>query len=420
MSGSNQRPAAERPSAGRLTVGSREAVGLVATREIQVRIRSKAFLVTLFITALAAIALPLIPHLIDSKSGPVRIAVPVSDSSLSAALQGTATELGQKITISTVPDHGTGVSQVGSGKVDVLAEPGADGQVQATVNKSLGDSTRQLFQVVGQQQALGQQFTQLGATPAQAEHALAAASGAQVQVTTLKVKNTDPQQGQHISIAIAAGLLMYMSLMLVGQIVAQGVVEEKSSRVVELLLATIRPWQLLFGKVLGTGLLGLLQMAVPALLGVGVGIATGALNISLSDSVGAVAWALLWYVVGFAIYAMVFAALGATVSRQEDVQGLTFPAIAPLIAAWVIGISVVPSNPGSSLVTWLSLLPPFAPVLMPMRIAMGVAPVWQILLALVLALAFAFLLLRFAARIYRNSVLRSGSRVPLREALKAA
>ncbi|MBC3841841.1 ABC transporter permease [Streptacidiphilus sp. 4-A2] len=213
---------------------------------------------------------------------------------------------------------------------------------------------------------------------------------------------------------------MYMSLMLVGQIVAQGVVEEKSSRVVELLLSAIRPWQLLFGKVLGTGLLGLLQMAVPAVLGVGVGIATGSLNISLSDSLGAVAWALLWYVVGFAIYAMVFAALGATVSRQEDVQGLTFPAVAPLIAAWVIGISVVPSDPTSPLVTWLSMLPPFAPVLMPMRVAMGAAPMWQILLALVLALGFAYLLLRFAARIYRNSVLRSGSRVPLREALKAA
>ncbi len=411
---------AEQPRRGQLAVGSREAVGLVATREIQVRIRSKAYLVTLFITALAAIALPLIPHLLNSKAGPTKIAVPVSDSSLSAALQGTAAELGQKITISTVPDQQTGVSEVSSGKIDVLAVPGADGVVQATVNKSLGDSTRQLFQVVGQQQALGQQFTQLGATPTQAEHALAAASGAQVQVTALKVKKTDPQQGQHISIAIAAGLLMYMSLMLVGQIVAQGVVEEKSSRVVELLLATVRPWQLLFGKVLGTGLLGLVQMALPALVGVGVGIATGSLNISLSDSVGAVAWALLWYVIGFAIYAMVFAALGATVSRQEDVQGLTFPAVAPLIAAWVIGISVVPSNPGSPLVTWLSMLPPFAPVLMPMRIAMGVAPVWQILLAMVLAVVFAFLLLRFAARIYRNSVLRSGSRVPLREALKAA
>ena len=410
MSGSNQR----------LAVGSREAVTLVANREIQTRIRSKAYLITLFITALAAIALPLIPHLLNTKPGPTKIAVVASDTSLAPALRATAAELGQKITLSTVPDHATGVAEVNAGTVSVLAETAPSGGIQATVEKTLGDSTRQLFQVVGQQQALGEQFTALGASPAQAEHALAAAAGAQVQVTSLKVQKSDPQQGQRIAIAIAAGLLMYMSLMLVGQIVAQGVVEEKTSRVVELLLATIRPWQLLFGKVLGTGLLGLAQMGVPAIIGVAVGIATGSLNISLSASIGAVAWALLWYVIGFAIYAMVFAALGATVSRQEDVQGLTFPAVVPLIAAWVIGISVVPSNPGSPLVAWLSMLPPFAPVLMPMRIAMGVAPLWQILLSAVLAVGFAFLLLRLAARIYRNSVLRSGSRVPLREALKAA
>jgi ABC-2 type transport system permease protein len=208
--------------------------------------------------------------------------------------------------------------------------------------------------------------------------------------------------------------------MLVGQMVAQGVVEEKSSRVVELLLATLRPWQLLSGKVIGTGLLGLLQMLVPAVLGVGVGIATKTLNISLSSSLGTVGWALLWYALGFGIYATVFAALGATVSRQEDVQGLTFPAVMPLVAAWVIGISVVPTDPGSPLVTWLSMIPPTAPVLMPMRIAMGAAPIWQVLLSALLAVVFAGLLLRFAARIYRNSVLRSGSRVPLREALKAA
>ncbi|QMU76113.1 ABC transporter permease [Streptacidiphilus sp. PB12-B1b] len=401
-----------------LELGSREAVALVAAREIRVRIRSKAYLITLVITALAAVALPIILHLVNLTPGPTKIAVVRSDTALSATLRATAAELGQKVTVSTVADHSAGVAEVGAGTVSVLAETGPSGSIQATVDKTLGDSTRQLLQVVDQEQVLGAQFARLGIAPADAQRALGAASASQVQVTPLKAN--DPQQGQHIIIAIGAALLMYMSLMLVGQIVAQGVVEEKSSRVVELLLAAIRPWQLLAGKVIGTGLLGLLQIGVPAVLGVLVGVGTGQLSISLGSSLGTVAWALLWYVVGFAIYAMVFAALGATVSRQEDVQGLTFPAVAPLILAWVVGISVVPSDPGSTLVTWLSMLPPFAPVLMPMRIAMGVAPAWQIALSLALAVVFAVLLLRFAARIYRNSVLRSGSRVPLREALKAA
>ena len=402
--------------AERLPVGSRDAVALVAGREITVRIRTKAFLITLAVTALAAVALPLILHFVNLSSGPTKIAVLRSDTSLSASLQSTATELGGKITLVPVADHAAGVAEVSNGSVSALAETGAGGTgIATTVKTGLDTSVRQLFQTVEQQQALSDQITALGGSPAKVG---AAVASAQVQVTTLK--QTDPKQGQHITIAIAAGLLMYMSLMLVGQMVAQGVVEEKSSRVVELLLATLRPWQLLAGKVIGTGLLGLLQMLVPAVLGVGVGIATKTLNISLSSSVGSVAWALLWYALGFAIYATVFAALGATVSRQEDVQGLTFPAVMPLIAAWVIGISVVPSDPGSPLVTWLSMIPPTAPVLMPMRIAMGVAPMWQVLLSALLAVGFAGLLLRFAARIYRNSVLRSGSRVPLREALKAA
>ena len=383
----------------RLQVGSRAAVGLVAGRELRVRIRSKAYLITLVIMAVAAVALPVILYFVNTTPGATKIAVPQQDTTLSSTLQSTASHLGQKISIVTVADHGAGVAEVKSGDVSALVEPGTPG-LRTTVDKSLDSSLSQLFTVAADP----------GATVSLA--------GAQPQVTTLT--RTDPQQGQRITIAIVAGLLMYMSLMLVGQFVAQGVVEEKSSRVVELLLATIRPWQLLAGKVLGTGLLGFIQVAVPAVLGVGTGLITGKLSLSLGSSLGTVGWALLWYIVGFAMYAMVFAALGATVSRQEDVQGLTFPAVAPLVAAWVIGISVVPSNPGSPLVAWLSMLPPFAPILMPMRVAMGVAPVWQVLLSLLLAIGFAVVLLRFAGRIYRNSVLRSGSRVPLREALKAA
>ncbi|MFC1402957.1 MULTISPECIES: ABC transporter permease [Streptacidiphilus] len=398
----------------KLRIGSREAIRLVAVREITVRIRSKAFLILLGITAAAAVAIPLISHYANLSSGPTRIAVVQQDAALAPTLQATAAQLGQKVTVSTVADHATGVDQVKSGDVAVLAESGPQG-IQATVKKTLSTPLNQLFQVVDQQTALNDQITKLGGNPATVGQAVASTK---VQVTELQPAKA--QNGQRLTIAIGAALLLYMTLMFVGQSVAQGVVEEKSSRVVELLLSTLRPWQLLAGKVFGTGLLGLIQMLVPAVLGVGVGLSTGALNLSLGSSVGTVAWALVWYGVGFALYALVFAALGATVSRQEDVGGLVLPATAPLILAWVVGISVVPSNPESSLVEWLSMVPPCAPVLMPMRIAMGVAPLWQMLLSLVLAIAFSVLLLRFAGRIYRNAVLRSGARIPLREALKAA
>lgn len=398
----------------RLQIGSREAVLLVARREITVRMRSKAFLILLAVTGVIAVALPLVIHFVNLDSGPTKIAVVRQDAARAATITTTATQLGQKVVVTVVPDHATGVAEVKDGTVSVLAETGADGTV-ATVQKTLSDPLNQLFTVIDRSTALDQQITRLGGDPAQVIKAVGASA---VQVTALE--SSEPRNGQRIAIAIGAALLLYMTLMFVGQSVAQGVVEEKSSRVVELLLATLRPWQLLAGKVLGVGFLGLLQMTVPAVLGIGVGLATGAISLSLGSAVGTTLWALLWYVVGFALYALVFAALGATVSRQEDVAGLTFPATAPLILAWVVGVSVVPTNPEGALVTWLSMIPPCAPVLMPMRIAMGVAPLWQVLLSLALSVAFCVLLLRFAARIYRNAVLRSGARVPLREALKAA
>jgi ABC-2 type transport system permease protein len=202
--------------------------------------------------------------------------------------------------------------------------------------------------------------------------------------------------------------------------IAQGVVEEKSSRVVELLLAAVRPWQLMAGKCLGLGLLGLLQVVVVGGAGVAAGRATGVLSLPLAGSLGPLLWSIAWYAAGFSLYALIFAATGAMVSRQEDLGGAQFPVLLPIIAAWVIGISVLPSHPDNGVAAVLSMIPLFAPVLMPMRIALGTSPVWQSALSLGLTVVLAVVMVRIAARVYRNSVLRSGARVGWREALKAA
>ncbi|MFC5906878.1 ABC transporter permease [Streptacidiphilus monticola] len=394
---------------------SSTAVGLVAGRELRVRMRSKAFAITLAIAAVLFAGFPVVMHFVQHH-GPSteKVALTQADAAVGGQLDALATALGQNLEVRTVADAAAGVAAVKAGDVAAFAQPSASG-TRVTVDKSLSAQLRALFQTYDRQAALDAQIRKLGGDPAQVSSAVAAA---QVTVTTLRP--ADPLRSQRLAIAIAAGLLMYMSLMTVGQIVAQGVVEEKSSRVVELLLSTLKPWQLLAGKVIGTGTLGLVQILVPGALGVGVGIATGTISISLSGSVGSLLWALVWYLAGFIVYALLFAAVGATVSRQEDLGGAMAPIILPLVAAWVIGISVVPGDPGNGLVGVLSYIPLFAPVLMPMRYAMGTAELWQVLVALALTLALGVVLLRFAGRVYRNSVLRSGARVPLREALKAA
>ena len=209
--------------------------------------------------------------------------------------------------------------------------------------------------------------------------------------------------------------------MINGQSVAQGVVEEKTSRVVELLLSTIKPWQLMAGKVLGIGVVGLIQMLVIGVGGLVTVTATGALpDLSLSSAVGTVVWLIVWYLLGFFMYSIVFAALGALVSRQEDVGGATMPALMFVIAGYVIGISVLPSNPGNTFVEVLSVIPVFAPTLMPIRLAMGGVPVWEAALSVVLVVLMIPGLIWLAARIYRNAVMRTGAKVKLRDALRAA
>lgn len=395
-------------------IAGRAAIGLVAVREIRTRIRSKAFRVIVAVTALAFVAVPVITHLSHSGPSTAKVAVLRSQPAFATTLARGASATHQRVSVRGVGGAAAGAALVRRGSVDAFATEGPNG-IHVVVKKSLSPDLSTLLSGLSQQRALAHQVRRLGGDPAMVARAVAAA---RLQVRTLGQQ--DPQQSQKIAVAVAAGLLMYLILMTIGQMVAQGVVEEKSSRVVEILLSTLKPWELLVGKVAGIGVLGLVQLLVPGALGLAVGVATGELDISLGSSVGTLAWSVAWFVAGFAVYALLFAAAGAMVSRQEDLGGIMFPLVAPLVIGWVVAVSVLPTNPTSGFATVLSYVPLTAPVLMPMRWALGVAPVWQVLLSLVITLALAASLLGLAGRIYRNSVLRSGARVPLRDALKAA
>jgi ABC-2 type transport system permease protein len=206
-------------------------------------------------------------------------------------------------------------------------------------------------------------------------------------------------------------------LLLYGTMVAQGVVEEKSSRVVEILLSTVRPWQLLIGKVVGLGLVGLIQFAIVSVTGLLLAVVTDVLTIS-GVATSTLIWGLVWYLLGYFLYATVFAAVGSLVSRQEDIQAVLAPVTLVLVAAFVLGFSVLTQDASSTASTVLSLLPPFSPILMPGRIALGAAPAWQLAMAVVLTMAAIAVCTWLGAKVYRNAVLRMGTRVRLRDALR--
>jgi len=393
-------------------LGTWEAVRLVAGREVTTKLRSKAFIITTVATLVLLVGFALVMKFTSGGSD-ATVGVTQETAALAAPLKTTAAAIGESVDTKTVAEK-DGRAQVADESLDALLV-GDGANIRVVVKKDLDDNLRNALNVLAGQVALNRQIEDLGGNPGEVTSAVA---GAKVAVEPLE--EPYPYQPDQLVLGIIAGILIYMSLLLNGQMVAQGVVEEKSSRVVELLLSTIRPWQLMAGKVLGIGFVGLVQMAVIGGVGVAAALALDVLSISASAAVGTVIWLIVWYLLGFVMYSLVFAALGALVSRQEDVGGVITPALMFVIVGYVIGISVLPSEPDNALAEVLSVIPVFAPTLMPMRLAMGGVPVWEAALSVALVVALIPLLVWLAGRIYANAVMRSGARVKLKDALRPA
>jgi ABC-2 type transport system permease protein len=394
-------------------LGGTQAVRLVAEREMRTRLGSKAFRITTVVMVLLVVGFALVMKLVGSQDSAKHIGLTGSAAPLTARVQALSESLGKPLRTVRVADESAGRRMVADGRLDALVVGAQGPRLRVVVDEKLDDQLRATLTSVAGQSALDEQIVRLGGDPADVAAQVRQAS---VAVTALEPSpNYDPQR---LAVGSVAGILIYLALLATGQSVAQGVVEEKSSRVVELLLATIRPWQLMAGKVIGIGLVGLLQLAVVGVAGALAGKLTGSLSLSLSATAGAVTWLVVWFVLGFTLYSLVFAGLGALVSRQEDVGGVIAPATMLLVVGYVVGISVLPSAPGNPAVSAMSLLPVFSPTLMPMRLAMGSVPLWQTLVSLGLALATVPVLVAVAGRIYRNGVVRTGARVGLREAMR--
>jgi ABC-2 type transport system permease protein len=286
--------------------------------------------------------------------------------------------------------------------------------VHVVVKKGLDAKLANALHVLAGRVAFADQITKLGGNPGSAEIAVASAA---VQVDSLQSPKT--YDTQRLILGVIAGILIYLSLMIAGQAVAQGVVEEKTSRVVELLLATVRPWQLMTGKVLGIGLLSLVQMIVIGGAGLAAGLAAGVLTIGAPAAVSTLAWLVVWFLLGYIAYALAVGAVAALVSRQEDVAGVVTPILMFVAVGYVLGVSILPANPGNPLIGVMSMIPTFAPTLMPMRVALGGVPLIESVVAVLGMLIVIPALVWLSGRIYGHAVVRSGARVKLSDAWRA-
>lgn len=385
-------------------------VYLIARREFISRVRSRFFLIgTVVVMVVLAGYIVLQTAVIGRAVTTVKVGFTPEAQALAQPLKTAAgADPTLKVETSSVAGTAAGDDDVRSGALDavVSGDPAApDVAVKDDLNPAVAATLDGLVKEV----ALNRALAATGADPSVIEGKVAAAS-----IHLIALDPNAAVRAQRLVVGVFVAALLYVALVIYGQLIAAGIVEEKANRIIEILLSTVRPRQMLFGKVIGIGLMGFVQLLLLGVVGVITLRFAQAISVP-SVGVSAAAGGLLWFVLGFLFYGLIYAAAGSMVSRQEDIAAVTTP-ITMLVVGTYLAFFWVVANPDNPLAVLLSVLPPFSPVLMPARIATGDAQLWHIAVAVVLMLIAIAGLNTIAARIYTNSVLRVGSRVSLVQA----
>ncbi|RLV54783.1 ABC transporter permease [Aeromicrobium phragmitis] len=387
-------------------------VWLVAMREVRTRVLSKVFVLTsgLFVLAIVGGGAFFAFFGPDSQDAS-RLGVTSDAAALEPALMTVAQASGTDVEIERVEDDAV-EEKIRDGGLDAVLS-GSLPDVEVTVESDLDSALQTVIVAVVQQEALAGEIAELGGDPAAVAQQVAEA---EPQIASLDdEEERDPAQ---MIAGFVSGILIFIALMGGGQRVAQGVVEEKSSRVVELLLATMRPWQLMAGKVLGNVIVGLLEIGVIVVAALATAWGFDLLDASALNLGSVAVWMLVWFLVGFVMYALLLASLAALVSRQEDVGSVISPVIGIMMVPYIVGVSIAPWNPESPIVEVLSYIPFCSPFIMPIRVALGTAGTGDVFIALALSVVLIPALVWLSGRIYSNAILRTGARVSLRQALR--
>ena len=386
------------------TPGSAALVRLVAAREVSSRIRDKNFIVSSVVIIVLLLGLLAFQVVAGSGDSGSRLGIVGDDGRLGAAVQAQAEAVGVDVEVVDYTDEAAARAAVEDEEVDGVLLDGAGPAPELLVTGR--DATLEAL--------VGGAVSGVAISDRLLEAGVDLQSLPEVAVTPLGGSDDD---GQRVVVAVIGVVVLYGLLLLFAQFVAQGVVEEKSSRVVELLLATMRPWQLLAGKILGLGLLGLGQIVVIGVVGVTAALALDVVEVP-GEVIGTVVTVVAWFVLGYAFYASVFAVAASLVSRQEDLGSVLTPASMLLIVGFVVSVQAA-GDPGGTLATVTSFVPGMSPLVMPVRQAAGEAALWEVALAVVLMLLAIALAVRLGGRVYAGALLRTSGKTKIREALRA-
>ena len=385
-------------------------VALVAGREIRQRITSRSFLVVTALLSAIIIAAGVVAAVAGGDDSPPTydvIVIGTPPAGFGAALAETASGLAVEIRLGSAPARPAAEQMLRDGDADVVLDVGelelvSQDQPSSALTFALDAAWRSTSAVVAAKES-GLDAAQIDAIVNPSIPAL----------MVLDRPKHDDDLGRGVGTAI--GVLLFMSINFFGSAVLTGVVEEKSTGVVEVLLSQVKAHRLLAGKVFGLCALAMVQLTVMIVAGI------VALRISGQAIPGDV-WValpatLFWFVGGFVLYNTLFALAGSFVSRVEDAQGAAAP-ISLLFLAAYLAVFILGGNPETTAARVMSVLPPFAPLLMPLRTATGAASILEIIVAAVALAVAAYGMLRLAGSVYAYSLLHRGARLRWRETLR--
>jgi ABC-2 type transport system permease protein len=351
------------------------------------------------------------------------------DTTLNGTTAGQSTSGKPAFSIKTVSTDATGSlqNQVKNGTLNILLvlDRSSNQDVQFTYYTNanpLSDSNVSKVQALASQLSLLDRSSRLGLTPEQTSKLFAQPEFSVVNVGQTQNNRSTSDYVAGLILAYVGIILIFMAVLLYGNGVAMGVAEEKGSRIMEILVNAATPYQLMAGKILGIGAAGLTQMAAFVVVGISmlllqnpikaalVGNNTNGLNLNITGtSITLLLLLLVYFILGFLLYATLYAALGALVKRQDEVQNAVQPLTWLFMIGYIVSFFAI-SAPDATWVKVISYVPFWTPTTMLMRVAIGSVAWWEIALTIVLMIGAICVCTVLGARIYRFGVLMYGQR----------
>lgn len=429
-------------------------LGIIIQREYNTRVRKKSFIIMTFLTPLLMVALIMLPLLLSTVKGNKTEEIAVYDESGQYVSRLQSGEQFVFFPINTpiheIPAEERGLSAAflsisgnlcdSSGMVRFYSQKQISMDLKYEVESQLEDMASQDKIASYNIPELAQILQDVHPSVRTESILWSDKKGAEEQKTSAELS---------MIIGMIATLLIYMFIFIYGSMVMNGVVEEKSNRIVEIIVSSVKPFQLMMGKIIGIALVGLTQVALwvvlvvvlssvmgavvgmpsdpaalmeaqnmmngsmPAAQAMDSGMMEGLQILQSFNWIQIVLWFILYFLGGYLLYASIFAALGGAIDNNDDAQQFTLPVTIPVIFALYVGIYGA-MNPEGPLVFWCSFIPFFSPVVMMVRLPFGV-PAWQLWLSFAILVITFLLIVKLAAKIYRTGILMYGKKVTYKD-----